>query len=148
MMAGWTPVRWSPPASSWIPESRVSTPESTSQGAVIALLFQVTWWLPAGVASQKSGPVAGDAPRFARQHTKTPRKEPRPQWVSPLDSGWTLHWTPEASGAASACALLSRAYSFSNGLVEMCKALRCTPENFLRGRFFLTADWRFNDELL
>ena len=60
----------------WIPESRVSTPESTSQGAVIALLFQIAWWLPAGVASQKSGPVAGDMPRFARQHTFRPEKEP------------------------------------------------------------------------
>jgi len=28
------------------------------------------------VASQKSGPVAGDAPRFARQHTNVARKEP------------------------------------------------------------------------
>src|SRR5690606_25938603 len=95
------------------------------------------------VASQKSGPVAGEVARFARQHTNITRKEPRTQWVSPSDPGWTLRWTPEASGAASACALLSRAYSFSNGLDEMCKALRCTPENFLIGRFFLTADWRF-----
>ena len=95
------------------------------------------------VASQKSGPVASDVPRFARQHTNVARKEPRTQWVSPLDPGRTLRWTPEANGAASACALLSRAYWFSNGLDEMCKALRCTPENFLRGRFFLTADWRF-----
>ena len=67
----------------WIPESRVSTPESTSQGAVIALLFQIAWWLPAGVASQKSGPVAGDMPRFARQHTNIARKEPE------TPSGWT-----------------------------------------------------------
>jgi len=28
------------------------------------------------VASQKSGPVAGDVPRFARQHTNIARKEP------------------------------------------------------------------------
>ena len=67
----------------WIPESRVSTPESTSQGAVIALLFQIAWWLPAGVASQKSGPVASDVPRFARQHTNVARKEPE------TAVGWT-----------------------------------------------------------
>lgn len=73
----WLPAWWSPPASSWIPESRVSTPESTGQGIVIAWLFQVARWLPAGVASQNFGPVAGDAPRFARQHRNTARKEPR-----------------------------------------------------------------------
>ncbi|NEX45478.1 hypothetical protein [Pseudotabrizicola algicola] len=72
MVSGW----WSPPASGWIPGSRASTPESTSEGAVIAWLFQVAWWLPAGVASQKSGPVTGDVPRFARQHTNIARKEP------------------------------------------------------------------------
>ena len=33
-------------------------------------------WLPEGVASQKSGPVASDVPRFARQHTFSARKEP------------------------------------------------------------------------
>ena len=36
------------------------------------------------VASQKSGPVAGDVPRFARQHTNIARKEPE------TPSGWTL----------------------------------------------------------
>lgn len=33
-------------------------------------------WIPKGVASQKSGPVASDVPRFARQHTNMARKEP------------------------------------------------------------------------
>ncbi len=69
--------------SGWIPESRVSTPESTSQDAVIAWLFQVARWLPTGVASQKFGPVAGDAPRFARQHAIIARKEPE------TAAGWT-----------------------------------------------------------
>ena len=41
--------------------------------------------MPAGVASQKTGPVAGDIARFARQHTKVARKEPRIQWVNRLD---------------------------------------------------------------
>lgn len=39
-----------------------------------------------GVASQKSGPVAGDVPRFARQHTNIARKEPE---ISGL-----AEWTP------------------------------------------------------
>ena len=38
-------------------------------------------WLPEGVASQKSGPVASDVPRFARQHTFSARKEPYNQWL-------------------------------------------------------------------
>ena len=33
-------------------------------------------WMPAGVASQKIGPVAGDIARFARQHTFSAGKEP------------------------------------------------------------------------
>jgi hypothetical protein len=33
------------------------------------------------VASQKSGPVASDVPRFARQHTFSAGKEPYNQWV-------------------------------------------------------------------
>src|SRR5690606_35072244 len=37
------------------------------------------------VASQKSGPIAGDVPRFARQHTNIARKEPE---ISGL-AGWT-----------------------------------------------------------
>ena len=37
------------------------------------------------VASQKSGPVASDVPRFARQHTNMARKEPE---ISGL-AGWT-----------------------------------------------------------
>ena len=107
----------------WIPESRVSTPESTSQGAVIALLFQIAWWLPAGVASQKSGPVAGDAPRFARQHRISVRKEPRYQRLRrfrfdhpptarpdancrrvsrPLDPGSDSRGTPEFGVASTA----------------------------------------------
>ena len=36
------------------------------------------------VASQKSSPVAGDVPRFARQHTNIARKEPE------TAVGWTL----------------------------------------------------------
>ena len=36
-----------------------------------------------GVASQKSGPVASDVPRFARQHTNIARKEPE------TAVGWT-----------------------------------------------------------
>jgi hypothetical protein len=40
-------------------------------------------WIPTGVASQKIGPDASDMPRFARQHTKTPRKEPE------TAVGWT-----------------------------------------------------------
>jgi len=62
------------------------------------------------VASQKSGPVAGDVPRFARQHRKTPRKEPIYQRLGSSDPDWSPRWTPEASDAASACALFSRAY--------------------------------------
>ena len=92
----------------WIPESRVSTPESTSQGAVIALLFQIAWWLPAGVASQKSGPVAGDMPRFARQHTNIARKEPRYQRLGSSDPDWFPRWTPEASGSGVPRAPLPR----------------------------------------
>ncbi|WP_374395876.1 hypothetical protein, partial [Tabrizicola sp.] len=62
------------------------------------------------VASQKSGPVASDVPRFARQHTNIARKEPRYQRLGSSDPDWPPRWTPEASGAASACALLSRVY--------------------------------------
>lgn len=62
------------------------------------------------LASQKSGPVASYVPRFARQHTKMPRKEPRYQRLGSLEPDWSPRWTPEASGAASACALLSRVY--------------------------------------
>jgi hypothetical protein len=51
------------------------------------------------MASQKTGPVAGDIARFARQHTKVARKEPRIQWVNRLDPGWTLRWTPGSSSA-------------------------------------------------
>ncbi len=71
----WNPRRISL-ASDWTPESRVSTPESTRQAIVITLLFAVQGWIPEGVASQKSGPVASDVPRFAPQHTFSARKEP------------------------------------------------------------------------
>ena len=33
-------------------------------------------WIPAGVASQKNGPVAGDIARFAPPYTFTARKDP------------------------------------------------------------------------
>ena len=74
--AWWTPEVDSMVASSWTPESRVSTPESTSQGAVIAWLFLVQGWIPRGVDSQKNGPVAGEIARCAPQHTFRPEKEP------------------------------------------------------------------------
>ena len=54
----------------------VSTPESTSQVLFYCAISAVFGWLPEGVASQKSGPVASDVPRFARQHTFSARKEP------------------------------------------------------------------------
>jgi plasmid stabilization system protein ParE len=57
-------------------------------------------WLPEGVASQKSGPVASDVPRFARQHTNMARKEPE---ISGL-AGWTPPGPrkPDRNPAASA----------------------------------------------
>ena len=55
--------------------------------------------MPAGVASQKTGPVASDIARFARPYTIGARKDPRIQCVSPKDPIWTLGWTPEASAA-------------------------------------------------
>ena len=71
----WNP-RWISLASDWTPESRVSTPESTRQVIVIALLFVVQGWIPRGVASQKNRSDAGDMPRLAPQHTFSARKEP------------------------------------------------------------------------
>ena len=71
----WNP-RWISLASDWTPESRVSTPESSSQVTVIALLFVVQGWIPRGVASQKNRSDAGDVPRFAPQHTFSAGKEP------------------------------------------------------------------------
>ncbi len=97
----------------WIPESRVSTPESTSQGAVIALLFQVAWWLPAGVASQKSDPVAGDMPRFARQHTNVARKEPE-EAVSSRYVGDGLYWK-RTSTVLPATLSSTRTFGMSTG---------------------------------
>jgi hypothetical protein len=71
----WNP-RWISRASDWTPESRVSTPESTRQVTVIALLFVVQGWIPRGVASQKNRSDTGDVPSFAPQHTFSARKEP------------------------------------------------------------------------
>ena len=71
----WNP-RWISLASDWTPESRVSTPESSRQVTVIALLFVSQGWTPRGVASQKNRSDAGDAPGFAPQHTFSARKEP------------------------------------------------------------------------
>ena len=39
-------------------------------------------------------------------------------------------------------ARLSRVYPICSLIFEMCKALRCTPENCLTRRFFLTGSWR------
>ncbi len=77
------------------------------------------------VASQKSGPVAGDVPRFARQHTNIARKEPRYQRLGSLDPDWSPRWTTEASGAASACALLSRVYSICSAPDAICLGVWC-----------------------
>ena len=63
-------------ASDWTPESRVSTPESSRQVTVIALLFVVQGWIPRGVASQKNRSDTGDVPNLAPQHTFSARKEP------------------------------------------------------------------------
>ena len=71
----WNP-RWISLASDWTPGSRVSTPESTRQAIVIALLFLVQGWIPRGVASQKNRSDTGDVPRLAPQHTFSARKEP------------------------------------------------------------------------
>src|SRR5690606_40325156 len=109
-----------PPDSNWTPGPPRSPPRRPLYRQRSLDPRAIRWTPASGVASQKFGPVGGDIARCALQHTNIARKEPRTQWVSPLDPGWTLHWTPEASGAASACALLSRAYSFSNRLVEMC----------------------------
>jgi hypothetical protein len=46
--------------------------------------------------------VTGKVSRFAPQHTFAAGKEPRNQWLGASDPGWTLRWTPGASGAASA----------------------------------------------
>jgi hypothetical protein len=47
-------------------------------------------WIPTVVASQKIGSDAGDMPRFARQHTFRPEKEPENNglgfWLSPVRS--------------------------------------------------------------
>ena len=51
------------------------------------------------MASQKTGPVASDIARLAPPYTFGAQKDPRIQWVSPLDPIWTLGWTPEASAA-------------------------------------------------
>ncbi len=71
----WNP-RWISLASDWTPGSRVSTPESSRQVTVIALLFVSQGWTPRGVASQKNRSDTGDVPRFAPQHTFSARKEP------------------------------------------------------------------------
>ena len=76
-----------------------------------------------GVASQKTGPVAGDVPRFARQHRISVRKEPRYQRLRrfrfdhpptarpdancrrvsrPLDPGSDSRGTPEFGVASTA----------------------------------------------
>ena len=77
-----------PLASSWTPESRVSTPESTRQDAVIAELFMDRRWIPTGVDSQKNRSAASDAPGLAPQHTFSPGKEPENNglevWLSPV----------------------------------------------------------------
>ena len=83
----WNP-RWISLASDWTPESRVSTPESSSQVTVIALLFVVQGWTPRGVASQKNRSDTGDVPRLAPQHTFSARKEPENNDLSDRAAIW------------------------------------------------------------
>ena len=74
--AGWTPPSRNPLASSWIPESRASTPESTRQVSVLLCYFRVFRWTSRGVDSQKNRPDASDMPRCAPPYTVSNRKEP------------------------------------------------------------------------
>ena len=96
---GWTPGLRTPAASLDSAKGPAAAGRVRFQRFVLFRFSAGRGWIPAGVASQKTGPVAGDIARFARQHTKVARKEPRIQWVSRLDPDWTLRWTPEASGA-------------------------------------------------
>ena len=79
----------------WLPDSGVQTGlqagSSGHQGVQLQGFEFAVFQASSGsggfrVASQKSGPVASDVPRFARQHTIIARKEPE---ISGLAS-----WTP------------------------------------------------------
>ena len=83
----WNP-RWISLASDWTPGSRVSTPESSSQVTVIALLFLSQGWIPRGVASQKNRSDAGDVPGLAPHHTFSARKEPENNGLTHWPSIW------------------------------------------------------------
>ena len=74
--AGWTPPSRNPLASSWTPESRVSTPESTSQVSVLLRYFRISGWIPRGVDSQKNRSDASDMPRCAPPYTVLARRDP------------------------------------------------------------------------
>jgi len=86
----------------WTPR-RVQRPPDMSgcQRFVLLWFSEGRGWMPAGVASRKTGPVASDIARFARQHTKVAQKEPRIQWVRGLDPDWTPMWTPGSSGVST-----------------------------------------------
>ena len=75
--AGWTPPSRNPLASSWIPESRASTPESTRQVSVLLCYFRVFRWTSRGVDSQKNRPDASDMPRCAPPYTVLARRDPQ-----------------------------------------------------------------------
>lgn len=100
-------------------ESKVSTPEATSEGAVIALLFQVARWLPTGVASQNSGPVAGAMPSFARQHTFRPGKEPENKGLA----AWTPAGLCGSLGKPAARPLPARSSPENIAEIANCRAV-------------------------
>ena len=94
------------------------------------------------VASQKSGPVDSDVPRFARQHTFSAGKEPENKdlaaqtviWLR-LDPGshsgvhHGIH--PETVCAGDLRTRLSRAYSIQTRPGRDCLAFRCLAEKCL-----------------
>jgi hypothetical protein len=86
----WTPGLPTPTASLDSAKGPAAAGRVRFQRFVLFRFSEGRGWIPAGVASQKTGPVAGDIARFARQHTKVAQKEPRIQWVRQLDPGWTL----------------------------------------------------------
>lgn len=78
----WNP-RWISPA---VGVRRYPPRSPPSKCLFYCAISAVFGWLPEGVASQKSGPVASDVPRYARQHTFSARKEPENNGLS--------EWTP------------------------------------------------------
>ena len=85
----------------WTPRRVQRRPRHPAPRVCLIVVLSDRGWIPAGVASQKTGPVASDIARLAPPYTFGARKDPRIQRVSALDASWTPGWTPGASGVST-----------------------------------------------